>query len=141
MEMHINWLAYAAAVAAQMVIGYLWFHPAVLGRTWAKANGQSYEDMMKSQNMGITLGVTIVLTLLFTFWLNLNVTGAGQEDPRFYTFQHGIGHAVALTLFVMLPVFGTPGMFEKRGWGWVLLHTGYWFCRMVVAAGILSLWR
>jgi hypothetical protein len=138
--MEINWIAFALAVIAQMVVGYVWFLPGVMGKMWARANGATMEDM-KPQNMGMTMGFTIFFTLLFTFWLNLNVNGPGQEDARFATFQHGIAHAVALTLFIVLPMFGTPALYEKRGWNWVLVHAGYWFARMAVAAGILSLMR
>ena len=31
-EMQINWMAFATAVVAQMIVGYLWFHPAVMGK-------------------------------------------------------------------------------------------------------------
>ena len=70
-----------------------------------------------------------------------NVTGLGNEDLKFHTFKHGIFHAIILTLMIMLPVFGTPALFEKRDWRWVMVHVGYWFCRIGAAAGILSYWR
>jgi hypothetical protein len=69
------------------------------------------------------------------------VTGPGQEDVKFHTFQHGVAHAILLSIMVMLPVFGTPALYEKRSWSWTLCHVGYWFVRMAVAGGILSLWR
>jgi len=136
----MNWIAYAVAVVAQMIIGYIWFHPAVMGKRWAKANGINIEDM-KIANPGMTYGLTILYTLIFTFWLAINVTGPGQEDMKYHTFQHGIAHATLLTIMVILPVIGTPGLFEKKGFGWTMIHVGYWFLRMAVAQGILSLWR
>jgi hypothetical protein len=139
-DMQINWLAYAVAVVAQIVIGFLWFHPSVMGKTWAKANGITIEDM-KPSNPGMTYGLTILYTLIFTFWLLINVTGPGQEDIQYHTFKHGLGHAALLTGFVILPVIGTPGLFEKKSKAWVFVHVGYWFLRMAVAQGILSMWR
>ena len=143
-EMNINWLAFAVAVVAQMVVGYLWFHPSVMGKVWAKANGIDIKDM-KPKNAGVTYGITILLTLFFTMWLTINVTGPGQDvapdGHSFHTFQHGLGHAILITFFIMIPVFGTPALFEKRGWGWFIVHVGYWFLRMAVAFGILSAWR
>lgn len=143
-EMHINWAAYAVAVVAQMIIGYLWFHPAVMGKMWAKANGISVEEM-KPKNMAMTMGITILLTLLFTFFIMTNVTGPGQsvapDGHSYVTFQHGLAHALILTIMVIIPVLGTPALYEKRSWGWVIVHVGYWFLRLAVAAGILSMWR
>lgn len=142
--MHFNWAAYGVAVVAQLIIGYIWFHPSVMGKVWAKANGIDIKDL-QPKNAGLTYGVTLLLTLIFTFWLMMNVAGPGQDvapdGHSFHTFQHGLAHALLLTIAVMIPVFGTPALFEKRGWGWFLVHTGYWFFRMAVAQGILSFWR
>jgi hypothetical protein len=137
---HINWLAYAAAVVVQVVVGYVWFLPGVMGNYWAKANGKTFEEMTP-QNAGMTYGLTILLTLLFTFFLLINVTGPGQEADKFGTFQHGIGHGVFLTLLVVTPIFGTVTLFEKRGLSWLIVHGGYWFLRIALAGGILSMWR
>ena len=142
--MNINWAAFAVAVMAQMVVGYIWFHPAVMGKMWAKANGFDINDS-KPKNMGMTVGVTLLLTVFFTLFLMVNVAGPGQDvapDGHSYiTFQHGVAHAAILSIMVMLPVFATPALYEKKGWNYVLVHVGYWFCRMAVGAGILSAWR
>ncbi|MFN0032700.1 MAG: DUF1761 domain-containing protein [Flavobacteriales bacterium] len=139
-----NWIAYAVAVVAQMVIGFLWFHPSVMGKMWAKAIGTTVEGL-KPKNPGMVYGLTILYTLLFTFFLMTNVTGPGQDvapDGHSYaTFQHGLAHAVALTLMVILPVLGTPALFEGKSKGWMIVQVGYWFVRMAVALGILSAWR
>lgn len=138
--MELNWMAIGAAIIAQMVVGYLYFHPSVMGKKWAAANGKSLEEMMPT-NMGLTMGLTILLTIFFTMFLAVNVTGPGQEDIQFHTIKHGLFHALILAIMVILPIFGTQGMYEKRGWNWALIHVGYWFSRMAVAQAILSFWR
>lgn len=138
--MNFNWIAYAIAVVSQMVIGFVWFHPAVMGKMWAKACGVTVEDM-KPSNPGLTYGLTILYTLIFTFWLMINVTGPGQEDVKFHTFQHGLSHAALLTVMVIIPVIGTPAVFEKKGLNYMIVQCGYWFFRMAVAQGVLSLMR
>lgn len=143
-EMHINWLAYGIAVVAQMVLGFIWFHPAVMGKMWAKACGVTVEEM-KPSNPGLTYGLTIIYTLVFTFWLMINVTGPGQDvapdGHSFHTFQHGVAHALLLTIMVITPVIGTPALFEKKGFSYMVVQVGYWFIRMAAAQGILSLMR
>src|SRR5688572_20332924 len=138
--MEMNWIAYAVAVVAQMIIGFLWFHPAVMGKMWAKANGVTIEEM-KPRNPGLTYGLTILYTLIFTFWLAINVAGPGQGDPRYHTFQHGLAHASLLTIMVIIPVIGTPALYENKKFGWMVVQVGYWFVRLAVAQGILSAWR
>jgi hypothetical protein len=143
-QMHMNWAAYAVAVVAQMIFGYLWFHPSVMGKMWAKANGVNVEDM-KPKNPAMVYGLTILYTLIFTFWLMINVTGPGQDTHpdghSFHTFQHGVSHAILLTIMVIIPVLGTPALFEGKKTGWMVVQVGYWFIRMAIAQGIISLWR
>jgi cytochrome b561 len=141
--MDVNWYAFAAAVVAQILIGYIWFHPAVMGKIWAKAIGKTIEEI-KPQNPALVYGVTILLTLLFTNWLVYNVTGPGQdhdETHSFVTAQHGLAHAILLTLMFTIPIFGTLALFERKTWGWFIVQTGYWFLRLAAAASILSAWR
>lgn len=137
---NFNWLAYAAAVVAQIIIGFVWFHPAVMGKMWSKATGISVEDM-KPKNPALTYGLTILFTIILTFWLAINVLGPGQEDPKYHTFQHGIAHAALLSLFVVLPILGSPALFERKGGLYIFIQVAYWFLRMAAAQGILSLWR
>jgi Protein of unknown function (DUF1761) len=41
----INYLAVLVAVAASMVIGFVFYHPAVLGRRWMRLVGHSEESV------------------------------------------------------------------------------------------------
>jgi len=142
--MHINWLAYAAAVLAQMIIGYAFFHPALMGKVWAKANGKTVEEM-NPKNSGLVYGLTFVYTLLNTMFLLFNVTGPGQDvapdGHSYHTFQHGLAHALIFSVLVVLPVMGTPALHAGKSKEWVLVQLAYWFVRVSVAFGILSMWR
>ncbi len=142
--MQMNWAAFAVAVVAQMVIGFIWFHPAVMGKMWAKSIGISIEDM-KPKNPGMVYGLTILYTILFTMWLMTNVTGPGQDvapdGHSYHTFQHGVVHAFILAIMVILPVLGTPALYEGKTKGWMMVQMGYWTVRLIVAAGIISMWR
>ncbi len=139
-NVHLNWAAYAVAVVAQMVIGYLWFHPAVMGKMWAKANGSTIEAM-QPKNPGMVYGFTILYTLLNTMFLMVQVVGPGQEDVQFHTVKHGLFHAVLFTAMVVLPVLGSPALHEGKSKTWMLVQVGYWFVRVSVAMAILSAWR
>lgn len=139
-NVHLNWAAYAVAVVAQMVIGYLWFHPAVMGKMWAQANGKSIEEM-KPKNPGLVYGVTMLYTLLNTLFLMVQVVGPGQEDVQYHTVKHGLFHALLFSAMVILPVLGTPALHEGKSRNWMLVQFSYWFVRVSVAMAILSMWR
>lgn len=50
----INWLAVLLAFAATMVIGFVWYMPAVLGTRWMAAIGKTEDDL---KNMGGGAGI------------------------------------------------------------------------------------
>ncbi len=139
-DFHVNWLAVAAATLTPMIVGFIWYHPKVLGGVWMKANGLT-EDDLKGRNMGLIFGGALALAFMLALFLMLNVTGFGQEDERFHTFKHGLGHGLLLTFLVVLPLFGTNALFEKRSWSWLLVNVGYWWLTLSIALGILSAWR
>ena len=138
--MHINWLAMAAAFNVQIIIGYTWFHPSVMGNMWAKANNTTVEAMTP-KNPGMVYGLSFLYTALYTFFLYINVAGFGQEDVKFHTFQHGLAHAGLMTVLVLIPVLGTPALYEGRKKEYMIVQIGYWFLRTALAMGIISLWR
>lgn len=138
--MHFNWIAYVVAVFAQMMIGYLWFHPAVMGKKWAEANGKSIEDM-KPKNPGMVYGFTFLFTMLNTLFLMTNVVGPGQEDIQFHRIKHGLFHALLFVLLVALPIIATPALHEGKTKSWIFVQVAYWFVRISVAMAILSVWR
>jgi hypothetical protein len=42
---------------------------------------------------------------------------------------------------VLLPIFVTMAIFEKRSWSWAFVNWGYWALTVILMAGILSAWR
>ncbi len=142
--MEINWLAFAAAVVAQIAAGFIWFHPSVMGTIYAKSLGVSVDDM-KPKNAAMTYGLTILMTILYTLFLTLNVTGPGQDHDdtghSFITFQHGLAHGLIFTMMVIIPLLGTPALYENKNRNWFLTQLGYWFVRTSIAFGIISMWR
>lgn len=137
---HVNWLAVVVAALVPMIVGMVWYHPKVLGGVWMKATGLTEADTRKG-NMPLIYGGALVLAFMLALFLMTNVTGFGQEDPKFHTFQHGLGHGLMLTLLFVLPLFGTNALFEKRSWSWLLVNVGYWWVTLSIALGILSAWR
>ncbi len=140
MESTMNWGAIVAATLVPLVIGAIWYNPRVMGNFWLRANNTT-ADNMRGANMALVYIGATVLAFLLAMFMHQNVTGAGQEDARYITFQHGMVHGTAVTIMLAIPFFGTTALFERRGWNWFLVHIGYWWISLMVMGGILSLWR
>ena len=138
-----NWPAVFVSAIVPMVIGFLYYHPKLVGGAWMKANGFTLEGLTPPKP--ILYGVALLLSVLLSMFMSLNVTGPGQETGpdghSFATFGHGVVHGVLINLTVLLPVLGTLSIFEKRGWNWVFVNLGYWIITLSIMGGILSAWR
>ncbi len=140
MEPTMNWAAIVAATLVPLLTGFIWYHSKVMGGYWMRANNFTAESL-RGGNMALIFGATAVLSFLLAMFVHQNVTGPGQEDARFITFQHGMVHGTALTIMLVLPFIGIIGLFERRGWTWLLVHVGYWWLTLMIMGGVLSLWR
>lgn len=61
----INWLAVLLAFVSSMVIGFVWYMPAVLGRRWMQAIGKT-EDDLKNIDGGAGIWVPMMLAAAVT---------------------------------------------------------------------------
>jgi hypothetical protein len=150
MEPHINFIALICAGIMPMLMGFIYYHPKVMGNSWMKANGFTLEIIGKGPKPVLYL-LALVCSFLLAFFLWGWTTGAGGVDTfqvtdpvdghSYVTFQHGVFHGVAFTLMVLLPIFVTMKIFEMRKWSWAFVNIGYWGITIILMCGILSAWR
>ncbi len=136
----MNWAAIVVAALMPLAVGAIWYNPRVMGNYLLRAN-KSTAEVPLGGHRPLVYGTALILSFLLAMFVHQNVTGAGQEAERFHTFQHGMVHGTALSIMVVLPLIGIIGLFERRGWPWLLAHLGYWWVSLMVMGGILSLWR
>lgn len=144
MEPQLNMMAVLVASLIPMIMGFIYYHPKVMGNAWMKSNGFTLESLGNGPKPIYYL-VSLVLSFLFAVKFALDVTGPGQDvapDGHSYvTFQHGMAHGIINTIMIILPIFGTLSIFEKRSWSWAFVNIGYWGLCLIVMQGILSAWR
>ncbi|HRG68092.1 MAG TPA: DUF1761 domain-containing protein [Saprospiraceae bacterium] len=144
MEPQLNMMAVLVASLIPMIMGFIYYHPKVMGNAWMKSNGFTQESLGNGPKP-IWYLVSLVLSFLFAVKFALEVTGPGQDvapDGHSYvTFQHGMAHGIINTIMIILPIFGTLTIFEKRSWTWAFVNIGYWSLCLIVMQGILSAWR
>ncbi|MBK6860536.1 MAG: DUF1761 domain-containing protein [Saprospiraceae bacterium] len=144
MEPQLNMMAIGVASLIPMIMGFIYYHPKVMGNAWMNANGFSQESLGNGPKP-IWYLVALVLSFLFAVKFAVEVTGPGQDvapDGHSYvTFQHGMAHGIVNTIMIILPIFGTLSIFEKRSWTWAFINVGYWGLCLIIMQGILSAWR
>lgn len=143
MEPNPNMLSVAIAALIPMIMGFIYYHPKVMGSAWMKANGFTAESM--SPPKPIWYLVAFVFSFMLSLKLCLDVTAPGQDKApdghSYITFQHGIVHGIVNTILFILPILGTLTIFERRSWNWLFVNLAYWCLTLMIMQGILSNWR
>ena len=149
-EPQMNFPAILVATLIPMVMGFIYYNPVLLGKAWMKANGFSLEDAGKAPKPVFYL-VALAVSFLFSMFLWSNVTGSGGvdqmqvTDPKdghsYVTFGHGVAHGIIFGITVLLPIFSTMAIFEKRKFSWAFINWGYWTLTSILMCGLLSAWR
>ncbi len=161
--MEFNFLIIALAALVPLVIGFIWYNPKVFGALWMKECNFTLETMTPP-NPVIYL-YCYLLSFLLAFILSpfvihqfgffsILMNEPGLQDSssaiamyaadfmerfgnNFRTFKHGALHGTMVGLFIVLPVFATNAMFEKRTTKYVLINSGYWIVSIALMGGII----
>jgi hypothetical protein len=161
--MEFNYYALLAATFVPLIVGAFWYHPKVAGAAWMKACGFSEADLAKS-NMFKIFGLTLVFSFFLTFvvmMLTVHQLGpvgmiggpqfAEAAKPSFHafmedygmafrTFKHGALHGFMSGLFFAFPLIAINGLFERRSWKYIFIHTGYWTLVLTIMGAIICGW-
>jgi hypothetical protein len=163
-DMHINWLVIFISAIVPMLIGFIWYHPKVLGAAWMKASGLD-EEKIKGGNMALIFGVSFFLSLLIAMSLQFvvihqtHIYSIFANDPEmknpasaislyvkdfmdkygnnFRTFKHGVLHGIIAGIFLILPVIGITALFERKGFKYIFINAGYWIVSLAIMGGII----
>lgn len=169
--MEINFLALFVAALVPMALGFVWYHPKVFGNAWMKAAGMTDDKMKGGNMaliFGLSLLFSLMLSFelnilavhdAFVGGATYYATnGTMQPEPgselakwvEYYNtnlatsnhnFKHGMFHGIMLSLMIVLPVFATNALFERKGFKYVLVNAGYWLVCIAIIGGIVAAWR
>lgn len=135
--MDVNYIAVLISGVASMVIGYLYYHPKVLGDTWMKLAGISKSDIdAKKGEMGKIYGLMFVASLVMAYVLANVMKWANVIDA---TSGAMVGATVWLG-FVATTLF-TGVLFEGRPLKLFYITSGYQLVTLMVMGIILSVWQ
>lgn len=135
----INWLAVVVAALVNMIIGSVWYSPALFANTWSKLVGRKIDDMRKGA--GSAYAITTVGALVQSYILAHFVAYAAYFYPTYSDVSVGLLTGAWIWLgFVAIPQ-GVNTLFagdRKKLWA---INTGYFLVVLLVNGVILSVWK
>ncbi len=163
--MEINfWVIFVAALIP-LVTGAVWYNPKVFGNAWLKSSGLS-EEQAASGNMAVIFGLSYVFGIFLAAMLlpivihqfgimslmatELDFDLVGSESHTYFLeimerlgekhreFSHGSFHGGFAGFLFALPVIGTLSLFERRGFKYIAIHTGYWILTLALMGGLIA---
>ena len=159
----MNFLSPVVAAFTTLLVGFIWYHPSVLGSVWIKEAGLTKEESEKG-NMFKILGLTFIFSIFIGMimqTITIHQLGAlgmiggpsklAEANPSFMTFmtdygtafrtaKHGALHGFFAGLFFAFPMIAINGLFERRSWKYIFIHSGYWIVSLTIIGAIVCAW-
>ena len=131
----LNYLAVAAAIVLNMVLGALWYGPA-FGKAWMAVNNLT-EEMIKEQGSA-TKGyvVAVVVSAIIAFVIALLAEAVGVENAG----EGAILGAVA-GVGLVATTFGVSYVFESRTVKHWLINAGYPVVSITLIGTLVGGWQ
>jgi len=133
-QVHINYVAIVVAALVPMILGAIWYAPAVFGNVWMQLVGKKPEDLQKGalpQAYAMMFVAALVLAFVLAHvlrWANATTVIGGVK--------------VALTVWIGFVLATSAGgfIFEGRPWKLYWLTNGYQGVALVLMGIILAVW-
>lgn len=153
---------YFVAALIPLLVGAVYYHPAVAGKAWMNSNKFTESDL-EGANMAKIFGLTFIFSVLIAFTMGglvihqsavfqmmmpeVAVSGSATQAEfntlmqtyggSFRTFGHGALHGALCAVFFIMPIIGINSLFERRGWKYIMIHTIYWAISLALMGGLL----
>lgn len=128
----MSYLAILAGAATIMLLGFIWFHPKVLGQSWMRGAGLTEEDMNEGSPI-VMVGALLMAGVI----AYATSRYAGHTEPGMSQFVHGMFHGFMPAIMYVAPVLVSKGLFEKKDIGWILTGAAYWVLAITLVGGIV----
>ncbi|MGQ0645566.1 MAG: DUF1761 domain-containing protein [Elusimicrobiota bacterium] len=143
-EINIHYPAVLAAMAANIVIGFVWYGP-LFGKVWAREAGLPADFKPDPKLFARAMGLMVVGAFLTSYVLahevrvwRPSVWGAGTDSPD---AVYGFFAAFFVWLGFYLPVLSGAVAWENKSWKLFLINAAFYFVALQAAGMILSFWR
>ncbi len=159
-----NFYILLLAALIPLAVGAVYYNPKVFGTVWMKASGVT-EEQIQSGNMLVIFGLSYLFGLFITFvmvglsihqsgipslFMGAEEFGISAADAEILTndfmdkygalhrsFKHGFAHGIFATIFFAFPIIAINALFERRGWKYIWVHSGYWLITLALMGGVI----
>lgn len=142
--MQLNYWAVLAAMAASIVIGFLWYGP-ILGKMWMKEMGIPSDQKPGPGVMQRAIILMIIGSLLTAAMLALGVEVWRLSDwklgPRAPNATYGFFSAFFAWIGFYVPLLLGSVAWESRSWKLFGINAAYHFVSLQAMGIILAQWR
>ena len=161
----INFPVVLLSSLVPLLLGFIWYHPKVLGTVWMQETGivPGPEDKKRMPRVmllvalcSIVVGFILQFIVVHQFHFYSMLANSpelpieGSEINIFYketmktygmefrTFKHGAFHGSFTGLMLALPIVAISSLFERRSWKYIAIHGGYWVVSLGIMGGMIS---
>lgn len=138
-SVEVNLLAVFVAAVVNMIIGALWYSPLLFGKLWMRLSGintKKINAMKKEGKVSKSYFWAFVATLVTSYVLAHFVRYVTAT-----TFADGAQLALWTWLGFMAPLLLNDVLWGGKSFKLFLLNAAHHLVALVVAAGILAVWR
>jgi len=137
---NVNLLSVLAAGIATMILGFVWYSPALFAKPWMREMGYDLNDKAKLKEMqksaGPTYGIAFLAGLVSAFML-AKILSITPIDSALYGMKLGFGVWLGFVATVQL----TGALFMKSSMKLLAINTGYQLVCYLVMGAILAVWK
>ncbi|MEK9178617.1 MAG: DUF1761 domain-containing protein [Patescibacteria group bacterium] len=138
MNIEVNYIAVLVASIAGMVVGFVWYHPSVLGKPWMRLSGRTKESLEKEKkDMPKVYGISYLLALV-TAYVLFHVMTLSLNFFNYAPLMTGLTSAFWMWLGFIMPVQLTGHLFGDKNWKLFGINTGYQLVSLLIMGLVLG---
>ncbi|MBR9861088.1 DUF1761 domain-containing protein [bacterium] len=152
-----NILFIVIAALIPSVVGFIYYHPKVMGTAWMNVAGMTQEKINSGNPLKL-MGIGIVMSMLLALGVYSMVIHQGHVmsltldlpelqsellskfEGKYRTFGHGVFHGVLGAFLVVVPVLATNALYEQKGFKYIAVNGVYWLITIGLMGGVLCAW-
>lgn len=128
----VNWLVVLAGVVISMVLGFVWYTPAVFGNRWMKELGKKQGEMGSATTGYLWMALSsAILTYVMIHFVSYSGAATAAEGAV-AGFWLWLGFAATIGL--------SKVAFEGRSWTSFAIDYGYLLLQYIVIAMVIVSW-
>jgi hypothetical protein len=136
----VNLWAVLVCALADMVLGFLWYSPALFARPWMVLMGYDPNDKAKIAEMQKSAGPSYALSMVASV-LSAAMLGKIIAVATVVTALYGMKIGLAVWLGFVTTVQLTNALFSRQPAKLYAINTGYQLVCYIVMGAILGAWR